>query len=57
LQDSLKQHRPFHNRAVTVFLSESHHRILDDVQCGLLIADGEHGLFEGASLYAGEEVG
>jgi len=57
LQDSLKQHRPFHGRAVTVLFRKPHHRILDNVQCGLLIADGEHGLFEGASLYAGEEVG
>ena len=57
LKDTLEQHRPFRYGPVSVFFGEAHHRILDDVKRSFLVPDGKHGLFEGASLYAGKEVG
>ena len=57
LQDPLEQQRQLAGRLVRVFLGQLQHRVLDDVERGILVPHGEHRLLEGASLDAGEEGG
>jgi hypothetical protein len=56
LQDTLKQHRPLGHWAVTVFFRESHHGILNDVQCGFFVSNGKHGLLKGPAFHTGKEI-
>jgi hypothetical protein len=56
LEDALKEQRQFRGRPPRIALSQPQHRILNDVQCRLLVADGEQRLLEGAPLYFCEEV-
>ena len=50
LQDPLEQHRQLGRRLFRIFLGELQHRVLDDVERRVLVADGEHRLLEGATL-------
>ena len=50
LQDALEQHRQFFGRLSSVLLGEFEHRILDDVERRILVADGEERLLERASF-------
>ena len=50
LEYALKQHRQFIDRLVAVMCRKLQHRILNNIQCIFVIADGEHCLFESASL-------
>ena len=55
LQYALKQHRQLGYRLAGVFLGEFQHRVLNDVEGGILIADGKHRLLEGAALDFGQK--
>jgi hypothetical protein len=57
LQDSLEQHWPLGHWPVAILLGKAHHCVLDDIQRGLLVSNGKHRLFEGATLDAGKEIG
>ena len=48
LQDALEQHRQLAGWLVGVFLGQLEHRVLNDVERRVLVADGEHRLLEGA---------
>ena len=56
LQDALKQHRQFRQRLGGVFFGKPQHRILDDVECGVLVAHGKQRLLEGAAFDLCEKV-
>ena len=55
LQDALEHERQLLGRAVGIFLRELEHRVLDDVERGVLVADGVHRLLERAALDLGEK--
>jgi len=55
LQDPVKEHRQFDRRTVAVALRETQHRVLDDIQGSVRVADGEDRLLVRASLDALEE--
>src|SRR5678809_446687 len=55
LHDAMEQHRQLSGGAVAVLLGQPEHRVLHDVERRLLVAHGEHGLLERASLYAFEK--
>ena len=57
LQNALKQHWQFPRWPRRIFFGEFHHRVLDDVQCGVFVSHGVHRAFEGAFLDADQEVG
>jgi hypothetical protein len=57
LQDPLEEERQLLGWAVAVALGETQHRILDDVERGLFVADREARLLEGAPLGGGEKLG
>ena len=56
LQDALKQQGQLRTGAVAVAVSELEHRVLNDVQRRVVVADSENGLFEGATLDSRKEV-
>src|SRR5689334_893997 len=50
LQDPLEQHRQLGCGPIRVMLGELQHRVLDDIDGRVLVADGEHRLLEGTPL-------
>ena len=55
LQYSLKKHRQLGHRLRRIFFGGLEHRILHDVERGILVADRKHGLLEGAAFYLGQK--
>src|SRR5574337_237981 len=55
-QDALEQQRQLGRGTVGVAFGQPDHRVLDDVQRGVVVADGVHDPLEGALLDALEEV-
>jgi hypothetical protein len=55
LKDALKKHRELGDRFVRVFLRQFEHRVLDDVEGGILVAHGEHRLLERSPLDVSQE--
>jgi hypothetical protein len=56
LQDPGEQQRPLGCRPLRVVLGELDHRLLDDVERGVLVAHGVRRLLEGAAFHVGEEA-
>ena len=55
LQNALEEHRQLGRGLGRVFLGQLQHRVLHDVQRGILVADREHRLLEGTALDLGQE--
>ena len=56
-QDALEQQRQLADRAVGVLLGQPDHRVLHDVECGLVVAHRVGGSLERPLLDALEKVG
>ena len=56
LQDALKERRQFGHGTVGVFFDELEHRVLDNVQRGVVVAHGIDHLLEGPALDRGEKL-
>ena len=56
-QDALENERQLGCRSVAILLGEPDHRVLDDVQRGVVVANGVEGALEGPLFDALEEVG
>ena len=56
-KNALKEQGQFRTWTISVFLCQSDHRVLDDVQCRLVVTDREHGALECPFLGTFEEVG
>jgi hypothetical protein len=55
LQDPMEDQRQLRGRSIRIFLRQLEHRILDDVERRVLVADSVHRLLERAALDLGEE--
>ena len=56
LQDPLENERQLGRRARAVLVRQPQHRILDDIERRVLVADGEECVFVSAPLGAGEKI-
>jgi hypothetical protein len=55
LQDPLEEHRQLGDRPGRVVFRQLEHRVLHDIERGVLVADREHRLLERAALDVGEQ--
>lgn len=55
LQDTLEQHWQFFSRLAAIFFSQFKHRVLDDIQGGVIVVHGEYRMFECAALDIAEK--
>ena len=56
LKYSLEHQGQFFGRTVAVFFGEAHHRVLHDVQCGVVATHCEGRLFEGAAFDVRQKI-
>ena len=56
LQDPLEEHRQLAGWLARVVLGQLQHCVLHDVECGVLVADGEHRLLESTPLDVREKA-
>jgi hypothetical protein len=57
LEDALEQQGQFFGWPMAVLVRKLEHGILNDIQCHILVPDGEQRLLEGPALDAGQKVG